>query len=255
MTTQAYFLVAHGSRSPHPKAALQSLADFVATTAQDDSVSAIGTGFLEFQPLSLAEQLLKFQASLPASCTQIIVIPVFLLPGHHVLSDIPDEIKIAQARLAKRHSPTQFLLTSHVGSQPAIEQILRLKMESLSPDAWILLGHGSRRSAGNQAIRQLANKIQAAPAFWAVEPSLSIQVQYALNTGATSIGIIPYFLFSGKITETIAQHVKALATQYSDQSLTLLSPLEPTLPLAAAILELAHLTTLDYSAASMARVS
>ena len=186
MTTQAYFLVAHGSRSPHPQQALVKLAQYVRAATSHDSVEAVGTGCLEFQRKSLAEQICEFQESLSSTCQHLHILPVFLLPGNHVRADIPSEIHHAQAILAQTHPNTKLLLTPHLGSHPAIKQILLDKMAEQSPEAWILLGHGSRRTMGNRAIEQLANSIQAHSAFWATEPGLTDQVQTLVDQGRQS---------------------------------------------------------------------
>ena len=261
MTTQAYFLVAHGSRSPQPQRSLEYLATLMGAILTDCTADQVGVGWLEFHPNSLATQLVHFQASLPSSCQLIHVLPVFLLPGNHVREDIPDEVQRAQRQIAQITPNIELRLTQHLGSHPNIQHILFNKMTQAvkpelsmqqpwpmsipPPEAWILLGHGSRRTAGNHAIAQLANRLKASPAFWAVEPGLTKQVNALLEQGIRSIGVIPYFLFSGKIIAAIADQVNAIAQQNPNLSIELLSPLEPSPQLAKALFDLTHTTKLD----------
>ena len=245
MTTQAYFLVAHGSRRPQSERDLNCLADYLRTLLADSPEDYVGTGCLEFQSCSLAEQLIQFHNSLPVPCHNIHILPVFLLPGNHVRVDIPAELQFAQAQL--QSSQTQFILNPHVGSHPALKRVLRQKMASAQFESWILVGHGSRRPAGNRAIKQLAHSLNAHPAFWAHQPSLSDQVKHLIDQGVGSVGVLPYFLFSGKITAAIADQVTSLAQHYPQQVIELLSPLEPSAELAAALLDLTEYPAIEVS--------
>lgn len=247
MTTQAYFLVAHGSRSPHPQRALKTLAAQVRTATAQSSIEAIGTGNLEFETLSLAEQILQFQASLSSDCEFIHILPVFLLPGNHVRIDIPAEIQTAQAQIAQTHSQVKVLLTPHLGSHPGLKKILLKRMSQTASKTWILMGHGSRRASGNRAIEQLAKSINAHPAYWVSTPGLVEQVDTLISNGTRNFGVLPYFLFSGKITSAIAGQVEELRQRYPEMDIELLSPLEPSPELATLLIELAQLTPVDIS--------
>ncbi|MEM9135776.1 MAG: sirohydrochlorin chelatase [Cyanobacteria bacterium P01_F01_bin.42] len=233
--TQAFFLVAHGSRSPHGKTSLERLADYFRTLLPAEY--AVGTGALEFEWGSLAQQLVEFRSRCPADCQQIYVIPVFLLPGTHVRDDIPDEIQAAQ-ELFSPGQAVQLTLTAYLGSHPEIERILRNRMTLNSADAWVLLGHGSSRPEGDHVIEQLAQSLSVYSAFWASEPKISAQAHTLFEQGVRSIGVIPYFLFAGRITAAIAAQIEEIDQRYPDRSIKLLSPLEPSRELARALLEL-----------------
>ena len=256
--THAYFLVAHGSRRPQPQQSLHQLADYFRAAIIRDRSSTdnailprVGTGCLEFQDNTLSEQLIQFYQSQPSSLAQIHVLPIFLLPGNHVREDIPDAIQLAQDTLqalaltgGHPHPFNPFVLHPHLGSHPQLQTIIQTQMADYHPEAWIILGHGSRRPEGNLAIAQVARHLQATPAFWAVQPSLTAQVTTLFAQGIRAIGVMPYFLFSGKITDAIVAQVTQLSHQHPDLTLQMLSPLSATPQLADALLDLSQSLTL-----------
>jgi sirohydrochlorin ferrochelatase len=170
------------------------------------------------------------------------ILPIFLLAGNHVCEDIPLAIQAAQETLQSHQSTavSPFVLRPHLGRHPQLKAIIQANMTRYDPDAWILIGHGSRRPEGNISIQQLASQLQAIPAFWAVQPSFSDQVKTLVSQGIRSIGVIPYFLFPGKITDAIAAQAEELSRQYPDLTLRILSPLNPTPQLATALLDLSQ---------------
>lgn len=253
----AYFLVAHGSRRSQLQHSLHQLADYFHMVISDalphhrtDGASPwVQTGCLEFQAATLSEQLVQFYQSLPPAIEQVHVLPIFLLPGNHVREDIPAALQQAQKavqalKLDRSVSENLFVLCPHLGSHPDLKDIIQSKMATHQPDAWILLGHGSRRPEGNLAIEQIATHLHAQPAFWAVQPSLSEQIKMLVSEGIRSIGVMPYFLFPGKITDAIAAQAEQLSHQYPDVTLKVLSPLSATPQLANALLDLSQSPTL-----------
>ncbi|HEY9908690.1 MAG TPA: hypothetical protein V6D18_13920, partial [Thermosynechococcaceae cyanobacterium] len=113
MQTPAYLLVIHGSRDPRPALAVSDLAQLFAerirhqphsgeTAAalldlgQERSIPAVltppeilvGTASLECHPLRLHEQILEFWRSRSQdSQGRLVILPLFLLPGVHVMQD------------------------------------------------------------------------------------------------------------------------------------------------------------------------
>jgi sirohydrochlorin cobaltochelatase len=62
-------------------------------------------------------------------------------------------------------------------------------------------------------------------AYWSVPPSLAQQVAAAIAAGANEIGILPYFLFAGGITDAIAESVAQLQQQYPQVRLVFGEPI------------------------------
>lgn len=224
---KTYFLVAHGSRDPRPHFAQKQLAQLLRQRLRlmasslgrsgQELPPLIGTGTLELGPLPLHQQLQEFgESSYHRGCDHVEVLPLFLVPGVHVVEDIPAEVQKAQAGLGSR---IKIEVQPYLGSQSQLgtllqQQILRTETRLHKPLQWILLAHGSRRSHGNEPVIALAQKLGAMPAYWSVSPSLESQVTELVRNEQTAIGILPYFLFSGGITDTIAASVVELTEKF-----------------------------------------
>jgi sirohydrochlorin cobaltochelatase len=210
----AYLLVTHGSRDLRYQIAIAQLADQV----QQHLSVPVGMATLECSPLALHQQIEQFCNH---RTDDVQIVPLFLLPGVHVMEDIPEQIAIAQ-----QHVKIPLRLMSHLGVHPRLPELLARRFAQVSSDARILLAHGSRRAGGNRPVETLAARVEAVPAFWSVSPSLDVQIQTLVQQKCQDIAILPYFLFSGGITDAIAQTVSYLAEQYPEVTLQLLSPLE-----------------------------
>lgn len=203
----------------------------------------VGTAYLECGPLPLHKQLELFcqqlQASNEATAVQphhLVVLPLFLLPGVHVMEDIPREIALAQNAV---DTSVAIDLRPHLGSHPGLQRLVTERMATLPVEAWILLAHGSRRPNANRPIEMLADRLGAVTAYWSVAPSLETRLQEMAQLGLKRIAILPYFLFAGGITDAIAQTVTALAPQFPTLELQLTPPLEASPALADLLVDLA----------------
>lgn len=258
--SSAYFLVSHGSRDPRPARAmerlgqrLQAMLDQQGQQLQRASLATqlgdrpaaitslleardrahhlkpfvdefwVGTGTLELAEQPLHQQIIQFaQRAGAAGCTQLQILPLFLLPGVHVMEDIPAEVNLAQQALLPN-----IVLRQHpyLGSHSGLIDLLVNYQSAESADAWILLAHGSRRAGGNQPVEAIAAQLGLTPAYWSVSPDLSQQVQQLIEAGHQRIGILPYFLFAGGITDAIAQSVAHLTQTFPQVTLYLAPPL------------------------------
>jgi sirohydrochlorin ferrochelatase len=227
----AYLLVAHGSRDLRSQLALTQLADLFRDSSQNYRV---GTAVLEFGEVSLDQQIVAFAGELEAG-DRLEILPIFLLPGVHVQEDLPAAIDVARPNLPKG---LEIILHPHLGAHAGMAKLLTQQMSEHQIDAWILLSHGSRRAAGNQAIAQLSQRIGAHPAYWSIAPSLAEVVTRLIASGHKQIGILPYFLFAGKTTDGINQAVQELRLQFPQVSLDLAHSLQPTVELATILLDL-----------------
>lgn len=257
-----YFLVIHGSRDPRPQVALEQLAQLfyerLATLAsansspsEKPSLPLVGTGLLELGPISLDEQIKQFSKdTLSAGLTQVQLLPLFLLPGVHVMEDIPAAVITARQSLGEK---VQIELRPHLGVHQGLIRLLADQMATQPVEAWILLAHGSRRQGGNAPIEAIAqaltsqsasllNHLNVIPAYWSVSPTLEMQVTEFASAGYKQIGILPYFLFLGSTTDAIAEEVERLSCQFPQVMLKLVEPLNPNAELVNLILDLAQLS-------------
>jgi sirohydrochlorin cobaltochelatase len=118
----AYFLVTHGSSSPRSWRSLRK----IVRVAQSRSTTLVDGGCLEGLDSSLAEQLSEFgDRAIDMGYSQILVVPIFLLPGVHVKEDLPASVAIVQSYFNDhtKHK-LQFKLTDHLGNHPQIPHLL-----------------------------------------------------------------------------------------------------------------------------------
>lgn len=247
----AYLLVSHGSRDPRPQQAIDWLATLFCQRLQGVEVlqplgpinpqkmsqlPPVETACLELAPIPLHQQMQQFgQKVLAAGWDSVQILPLFLLPGVHVTEDIPQEVALAQAFFGQR---LEWTICPYLGSHPGLKQLLARQQQAFQVDRWILLSHGSRRLGGNQPVEALAKQLSAIPAYWSVEPSLSQQVATLAATGVSRMGILPYFLFPGGITDAIAQQVNQLQPDFPQVSLQLAGPIGASVELADCLWDL-----------------
>ncbi len=224
--SSAYLLVSHGSRDPRPQIAVTHLAQQLSLyLSQVDRVNLpalVGTAQLELAETPLHLQIKDFaQNCIESGIDRIAIVPLFLLPGVHVMEDIPAEVALAAGEIGTK---VKLILTPFLGSHP---DLLDLFVENRSelPSSTIILPHGSRRSGGNTIVETLGANLGVEIAYWSIEPSLTERVTALTTAGATEIGILPYFLFAGGITDAIAELVTQLRQQFPQIKLILGEPI------------------------------
>ncbi|GAB4379143.1 MAG: hypothetical protein Kow00121_32660 [Elainellaceae cyanobacterium] len=199
----------------------------------------MGTAVLELGPTALHQQIQQF-AELAGSqgydCIQLV--PLFLLPGVHVMEDIPTEVEAAQQQLG---AAIVLNICPYLGSHPHLPELLINPIDPIansSTTGKILISHGSRRPHGNQPVELVAARLNALPAYWSVPPDLETQITALVKQGCQQIAIVPYFLFEGGITDAIAQEVDRLASHFPYVHLHLTRPIGATPQLADCIIDL-----------------
>jgi sirohydrochlorin cobaltochelatase len=215
---------------------IQSRGAVAVRFAQSDRPAIAWAAFLECSPLPLSCQIDRFvefaTSTLPLPC-RFVILPVFLLPGVHVMEDIPAQVALTQ----QLHPSINFEMRSHLGAHPGLQQLVAGQLAHDSVDAWILLAHGSRRAGGNLPIVTLAHNLGVIPAYWSVSPHLEERLQELTKTGVRQVGIFPYFLFQGGITDAIAHSLAQLSAQFSNLHLTLGNPLNASPKLVDLLIE------------------
>ncbi|AFY34074.1 sirohydrochlorin chelatase [Calothrix sp. PCC 7507] len=232
----SYLLVSHGSRDRRPEIAMQQLAALV----NHNQSKSVGIACLEVSPQPLHEQIKQFAKSCGEAQPLVLghrlkIVPIFLLPGVHVMSDIPAEIALAQQALGE---DVIIDLQPYLGSHPRLGSLFAKQMAVKNEAAWILLAHGSRRPGSEVPVAALAANLGAVVAFWAVPPSLESRVKELVAVGKQEIAILPYFLFAGGITDAIAQSVETLKLQFPGVTFYLAEPLGASTELAGLIWDL-----------------
>jgi sirohydrochlorin cobaltochelatase len=246
----AYLLVSHGSRDPRPEVAMQQLAGMICNKELRHLQNTVNGGvaslpkcetivdvaYLELQPEPLHEQIRQFgKRALACGCSSLKILPLFLLPGVHVMEDIPAEVTLAQKSLGE---DIKIDLQAYLGSHPGLEGLLAKQMAAVNTEAWIMISHGSRRPGSRKSVEATASNLGAAVAYWAVSPSLESRVQNLVTTGYEQIAILPYFLFAGGITDAIAQLIEKVQLQFPAVNFQMVQPLGASTELADLIWDL-----------------
>lgn len=267
--SSAYLLVSHGSRDPRPQLALERLARLLHGSsdktggAEGENViqtpnsklqnslapspqppaPLIGTACLELSPTPLHQQIAEFSdRALACGHRQVQLVPLFLLPGVHVMEDIPAEVELGRQALAAK---VKLELRPHLGSHAGLVRLLQKQLNRIEAEQTILLAHGSRRAGSEHPVEEIARQLGAVAAYWSVAPSLSERVQELAIAGRRRIAIVPYFLFAGGITDAIAEVVEQLHRQFPAIELCLMEPLGATQELADLIWDLVETETIE----------
>ncbi|MEH2071974.1 MAG: sirohydrochlorin chelatase [Nostoc sp.] len=243
--SSAYLLVSHGSRDPRPEIAMQQLARLVCNKLyknynQANSEHLVGIAALEMSQQPLHEQIKQFAQTafgihMSQNGNRLKILPLFLLPGVHVMKDIPTQVALAQQATGQ---DIIIELQPYLGSHPDLEKLLAKQITNIQAQAWILLAHGSRRPDSQKPIEAMAQSLRAVVAYWSVAGSLELRVKELVTAGYKEIAILPYFLFAGGITDAIAASVEKLKLQFSAVTFHLAEPLGASAELADLIWDL-----------------
>ncbi|NJM69520.1 MAG: sirohydrochlorin chelatase [Scytonema sp. RU_4_4] len=233
----AYLLVSHGSRDPRPEIAMKHLVGLLChkigrdlsalatgpITSQWKCETLVSTAYLERNPEPLHQQIIKFgKNALDSGYHSLKILPLFLLSGIHVMEDIPAEVALAKQVLGQ---DIKIFLQPYLGCHPALERLLAKQLIATKAEAKILLAHGSRRQQANAPVEAMAAKIGAVAAYLSVFPSLEARVQELVAANYKNLLTIPYFLFPGGMTDTVARRQQELKLQFPMVNFQLAEPL------------------------------
>lgn len=231
-------LVIHGSRDPRTHQGIQDLAQQVRTRLESQCSSShiVATATLELGKYTLSEQIQQLgDRLLRHNIAHLQIIPLFLLPGMHVMEDIPAQVHEAHTLLGEDlHLET----CPYLGSHPQLQKRLAEQINPTDREIWIIMAHGSRRAGGNQPVETLAHQLGILDAYWSVMPSLDWRISQLMDLGYRRIGVLPYFLFPGYITDAIATTLAEKQAAYPQFKYTLGSPLNQNPHLVQMVLDL-----------------
>jgi sirohydrochlorin cobaltochelatase len=242
--SDAYLLVSHGSRDSRPQVATNQLAQKITAYLREITVSdtpiLVATAQLELAPTPLHIQIRDFaMQAIDQGVNRMVILPLFLIPGVHAMEDIPAEVALAdreinfisatqiaaaQSHLPQNSTKLKLVVLDYLGAHADFANLFAQNRDCL-PSQSIILAHGSRRTGGNAIVEQLADNLNLTAAYWSVVPSLAEQIAVLITTGATEIGILPYFLFVGSIADAIAKSVAELGQEYPQVRFNLIEPI------------------------------
>ncbi len=168
---------------------------------------------LELSELPIVEQLMVFaHQAIQQDCRRVRVLPLFLAPGVHVLEDLPQAIHQAQTQLSDH---CELELLPYLGASADLLKILHDQSQQL-PVHQILLAHGSQQAAAQDFLASLVRDLHVTPAYWSASPHLPEQVSTLAALKTTEIGILPYFLFPGRISAAITVALNELQSLFPE---------------------------------------
>ncbi len=200
----------------------------------------VWSGVLELAEKPLHQQIeAQIQAYL-GSCNPAVnlteslsigIFPLFLQPGTHVLIDLPRELALAQKSLdaysnldalsqgsSPKHSqpyPLQCYSLQcypYLGAEPTIVNYIRPQLDPSY--TWICIAHGSSRPETADTFAQLHQTLGTVPAYLHHPPFLPETIDRLIEQGNDRIGLFPYFLFPGRLTDAIVATMETYKTQY-----------------------------------------
>ena len=113
---KSMILVVHGSRLESSNDEAKHLADKLAEKLETQ-YPIFEIAFLELTRPSIAEAI---ESCIQQGAGEVCLLPYFLCAGHHVIRDIPDEVK----QLQQKYPHIPFYMTKHVGSSDLIIDLL-----------------------------------------------------------------------------------------------------------------------------------
>jgi uroporphyrin-III C-methyltransferase len=214
----AYLLVLHGSHDRRYQEAIAGLD--IQLAPHFGPHKPYQFAYLECHLTPLAQQIADFAQTVAAQgFGQIQMVPLFLLPGVHVMQDLPAAVAAAQQQLTTVGNPIALVVQDYLGHPDTdraqwISDLAAIFPVSERTEARLVVAHGTKRSGGNQPIEDLAVVLSARVAYWFVEPSLAEAIAQLNALGVQHVAIVPYVLVEGALTAGIDQQIAELAQQY-----------------------------------------
>lgn len=230
MTDEVVLFAAHGARDPG-YAGNREVEAFAAAWGARHPGLAVQTCWIEHAPVLLDEGLDRAAAALSPG-GRVLVLPLILNAAGHVKGDIPRAVAAARVR----HPDVEFRCGWHLGTSDQLLKALRQRLHQAMvalhmPDprttGVVLLARGAsdRESTGEVAkmahwLFETTDHELVLPAFTGIcFPRLEQVVQRLDRLGASQIVVLPYYLFTGRLIERIAEQTARLRAQYPTRSI------------------------------------
>jgi sirohydrochlorin ferrochelatase len=113
-------LVDHGSRRPEAQAHVERIAERVRARRPD---LAVHVAHLEQAEPSIAAAI---DHAIGGGARELVIHPLFLVPGRHLAEDLPAQVRAALAR----HSGVEARITESLGSQAGLADLILDALDS-----------------------------------------------------------------------------------------------------------------------------
>lgn len=236
----AYLLVIHGSRNSSYQKNVNNLESLVKNNLDNQGLNYIlNIAYLELGEQSLSEQIVDFaKLCQEKKYNKLKILPLFLLAGTHVKEDIPQQINQAIKNIKANKINIKIEIKQYLGSHHKFIDLISKKYPKNQDDKIVMIAHGTTLQNGNQELNFLTHKLGYELAFWSIYPSLTEKINVLIRQGYQNIFILPYFLFTGKITITIAEQIAQLQKQYRHINFVLLETIAEKKQFAEVIIQI-----------------
>ena len=216
----ALLLIGHGSRSA---AGVDEYWQFADVLRSEANGLEIGCGFIELAEPDLDTAI---DALVSRGVTSIGAVPLVLLGAGHMKNDGPAALE----RGRRRHQGVRFEYGRALGIHPLVlalaEDRVRAAVGADDPCelAVVLVGRGSSDPDANADLYKVGRLLQDSrglglvePAFISLAPpSVPEALERCRRLGATTIAVVPYFLFTGILVDRIHAQAETWAADHPD---------------------------------------
>lgn len=177
------------------------------------------TAFLEVEPSIIA----GINQCVKKGATEITLIPVFLLPGVHVIDDIPNEVKKA----SRKFPGLTIHISAPLGAGDQLitdteQRIMSKRINTKQKEAVLLVSHGSSYAEASDTFRyfggELEDRLVELPVFESYlnsnEPKFEFKLEQLLSSGFEVIYLVPHFFSIGFFPEKIKQTADVIQQKY-----------------------------------------
>jgi sirohydrochlorin ferrochelatase len=223
VTGPALLVIGHGTRSAAGVAQYWSLVDQVGRAAPG---LAVGGGFIELARPDLDTAIDALAAE---GHGHIVAVPLVLLGAGHLKSDGP----AALDRGRSRHPRVCFTYGRDLGVHPLVLDAASARVgqalaglagypDDPSSTAVVLVGRGASDPDANSDLYKVARLLSDSRGLGPVEPafvslatpSVTDALDRSVALGARRVAVVPYFLFTGRLVERIAEQARHWARSH-----------------------------------------
>ncbi|WP_320670660.1 CbiX/SirB N-terminal domain-containing protein [Patulibacter defluvii] len=213
-------LIGHGSRDADHVEEFWDLVRFVGEL--DPELHHAG-GFIELAEPSADVAIDRLVAD---GATEIVSVPIVLLAAGHLKNDGP--ATLARARI--RHPGVTFHMSRDLGIEPRVLEVAEDRIAATLGDApaetagVVLVGRGSSDPDASGDLAKVARLLSdrrglpiVEPAWISVaEPRVPDALERCRRLGATTIAVVPFFLFTGVLLHRIYEQAAAWAQEHPE---------------------------------------
>lgn len=231
----ALLLIGHGSRSAAGVDQYWMLADAVRRSRPG---LTMGCGFIELARPDLDDAIGDL---VERDVTSVIAMPLVLLGAGHLKSDGP----AALSRGRIRHPGVNFTYARDLGIHPAVLAVAEDRIRTAGGDAVVLVGRGSSDPDANADLYKVGRLLDDSrglgmvePAFVSLaRPSVADALDRCRRLGASTVAVVPYFLFTGLLVDRIERQARVWAERHPDVEVVVGSELGPDERVARLVIE------------------